>query len=296
MSQSAPQHSPATVGGALREGVRRLEAAGVPSAPLAAELLLLHVLGRDRAWIYGHPEDQLPPHQLSSFFAAIAARFAGTPTQYLTGKQEFWGLDFEVTPDVLIPRSETEHVIEVAIARLGEPRRNAPLRIADIGTGSGCIAIALAKEFPEAKICATDISAAALAVAMRNAVRNGVAERIAFAESNLLEAVKEPLQFDLVVSNPPYIGRAEEHTLPMDVRAHEPAVALFAGEDGLAIYPSLIKQANERLAQGGLLVLELGFGQFEWVSDLLDASRGWTRVSAMQDLAGIVRVISAIKD
>jgi release factor glutamine methyltransferase len=296
MSQAPAQPLPGIVGVALRDGIRRLESAGVPSAPLAAELLLLHTLGRDRAWIYAHPEETVSPEQMSSFFELIAARVAGTPTQYLTGKQEFWGLEFEVTRDVLIPRPETEHVIEVALERLGETRRNAPLRVADIGTGSGCIAVALAKELPAARIYATDISAAALAVARRNAERHDVADRILFVESNLLEAVSVPAQFDLIVSNPPYIGRSEAQTLPMDVRAREPEVALFGGEDGLALYPSLIKQAGKRLAPGGLLILELGFGQFEPVSELLDVSRGWTRVSAMQDLAGIVRVISAIKD
>ena len=296
MSQVAPQNPVVMVGEALREGIRRLEAAGVPSAPLAAELLLLHVLGRDRTWIYAHPEEAPTPDQLSAFFSLVASRISGTPTQYLTGKQEFWGLQFEVTPDVLIPRPETEHVIEVVLARLSEPRRNMPLRVADIGTGSGCIAVALAKELPAAEICATDISAAALVVARHNAARHGVADRITFVESNLLDAVIEPAQFDVIISNPPYIARAEAHTLPMDVRAHEPEVALFGGQDGLALYPSLVKQAGERLVPGGLLVLELGFGQFEAVSTLFDAAHGWTRVSAMQDLAGIVRVISAIKD
>jgi len=296
MSQVSPQNPVGMVGEALREGIRRLEVAGVPSAPLAAELLLLHVLGRDRTWIYAHPEEAPTPDQLSAFFSLVASRIAGTPTQYLTGKQEFWGLQFEVTPDVLIPRPETEHVIEVVLTRLSGPRRNMPLRVADIGTGSGCIAVALAKELPAAEICAADISAAALVVARRNAGRHGVADRIKFVESNLLDAVIAPAQFDVIVSNPPYIARAEAHTLPMDVRAHEPEVALFAGQDGLALYPSLVKQAGERLVPGGLLVLELGFGQFEAVSTLLDAAHGWTRVSAMQDLAGIVRVISAIKD
>lgn len=296
MSQAAPLRSADTIGEALRDGVRKLESAGVPSAPLAAELLLMHILGRDRAWIYAHPEQVISSEQTSSFNSLVAARISGMPTQYLTGRQEFWGLEFEVTRDVLIPRPETEHVVEVVVARVGEPRRPKPLRLADIGTGSGCIAVALAKELPAAKIWATDISTAALVVARRNAERHGVADRITFVECNLLDGVGEPQEFDLIVSNPPYIGRADAHTLPMDVRAHEPEVALFAGEDGLALYPSLIKQAAGRLASGGLFVLELGLGQFEPVSELLDASRGWTRVSAQQDLAGIVRVISAVKD
>ncbi len=173
----------------------RLRAANVPSHTLAAELLLMHALGRDRAWLYAHPEEPLDAPAAEKYFALIARRAAGEPTQYLTGKQEFWGLEFEVTPAVLIPRPETEHVIEVALERLGargikinmktgEP--SPPLRIADVGTGSGCIAVALAHELPHAEIFATDISSAALEVARRNALRHGVADRIHFTECDLL--------------------------------------------------------------------------------------------------------------
>src|SRR5882672_8860401 len=146
---------------ALKQGIHLLREAHVPSDTLAAELLLLHVTRRDRTWLYAHPEELLDPQANESYFSLLRRRAAGEPTQYLTGKQEFWGLEFEVTPDVLIPRPETEHLIEVALDRLGE-RRSEPLRIADIGTGSGCLAIALAHEFPEARVTATDISAAAL--------------------------------------------------------------------------------------------------------------------------------------
>ncbi len=296
MSQAASQFSVGAVGEALREGLRRLEAARVPSAPLAAELLLMHVLGHDRAWLYAHPEQPLDADRAAQFFALVAQRTAGTPTQYLTGKQEFWGLEFEVTRDVLIPRPETEHVIEVALSRLGESRRNSSLLVCDIGTGSGCIAVALAKELPNARIFATDISSAALAVAHHNAERHGVAGRIAFVECDLLDKVRDQSPFDLIVSNPPYVARNDAPSLPIDVRDHEPAIALFAGDDGLALYPLLIAQAGKRLKPGGLLALELGLGLFEPVSELLDAAHGWTRVSAAQDLAGIVRVISAIRD
>src|SRR5487761_501536 len=165
---------------ALRDAMTEMRSAGVPSHALAAELLLMHVMGRDRAWLYAHPEAPLDPESARKYFDLVARRSAGTPTQYLTGKQEFWGLEFGVTPAVLIPRPETEHIIEVAIKRLGEPRAQDPLRIADIGTGSGCIAVALARELPQAEIFATDISATALAVARRNAERHGVAERIRF--------------------------------------------------------------------------------------------------------------------
>ena len=296
MSQPAPQFFSTTVGATLRDGVQRLERANVPSAPLAAELLLMHVLGRDRTFLYAHPEEPIAPAQAETFLSLINKRDAGTPTQYLTGKQEFWGMDFEVTPDVLIPRPETEHLIEVALARIGEPRRNNKLRIADVGTGSGCIAVALAQEFPNAQIFASDISANALAVAKRNATRHNFADRITFQECNLLDGIPQHPSFDIIVSNPPYVARRDAATLPIDVREHEPEIALFAGEDGMAIYAPLIAQAATHLAKGGLLVLELGAGLFEPVSELLEARRGWTRVSATEDLAGIPRVIASIRE
>ena len=158
---------------ALRDAMARLSAANVPSHSLAAELLLMHTLGRDRAWIYAHPEFELDAAEAEKYFELVARRASGVPTQYLTGKQEFWGLEFEVTPAVLIPRPETEHIIEVALERLGAARKSEVLRVADVGTGSGCIAVALASECPNAEIFATDISAAALEVAKRNAARHG---------------------------------------------------------------------------------------------------------------------------
>src|SRR6202171_2468179 len=183
---------------ALKNGIAQLREASVPSFTLAAELLLLHVLGRNRTWLYAHPEEIIADAEAQRFFDLIARRAAGEPTQHLTGMQEFWGLEFEVTPDVLIPRPETEHVIEVALDRLalreiraGRPQKNAGegLQIADIGTGSGCIAISLAQELPAANFVATDISSAALVVAQRNATRHSVPDRIYFPESNLLDAV-----------------------------------------------------------------------------------------------------------
>src|SRR5256886_10721666 len=198
---------------ALKKGIAQLREAEVPSYTLAAELLLLHALGRDRTWLYAHPEEILGEMDSQRFFALLARRVAGEPTQHLTGKQEFWGLEFEVTPDVLIPRPETEHVIEVALDRLAvrelrsgrkQTLTGEGLQIADIGTGSGCIAVALAKELPAASIYATDISPAALAVACGNAARHKVADRVRFLEGDLLGDV--PPLLDLVVSNPPYIG------------------------------------------------------------------------------------------
>ena len=296
---------------ALKTGIAQLREAGVPSFTLAAELLLLHVAGQNRTWLYAHPEETLPDENLERFLALIGRRAAGEPTQYLTGKQEFWGLEFEVTPAVLIPRPETEHVIEVALDRLalrelraGRPQKTIGegLLIADIGTGSGCIAIALAKELPKADLVATDISQAALEVARRNAARHGVGERIRFVQGDLLERSGEermtsrettaPLLFDLVASNPPYIGRREAPTLAREVREHEPAHALFGGEEGYEMYGDLISQSATSLNRGGILVLELGYDSLPSVQPLLDAAN-WTRVGVTNDLAGIPRVISA---
>src|SRR6267154_4445219 len=258
---------------ALREGIAQLREAAVPSFTLAAELLLLSAVGRSRTWLYAHPDALLSDAEAQCFLALLVRRAAGEPTQHLTGKQEFWGLEFEVTPDVLIPRPETEHVIEVALDRLAVRERRAGrkqtlagegLQIADIGAGAACIAIALAKELPGATIYATDISSAALAVAHRNAARHSVSDRIRFLEYNLLDGFtargaanagpsivgaqhaapllatdsssnprqslvtshQSPL-FDLIASNPPYIGRREAATLMREVRDHEPEIALY---------------------------------------------------------------------
>jgi len=308
---------------ALKQAIAQLREANVPSYTLAAELLLLHTLSRDRTWLYAHPEELVPKGDAERLQGLVSRRAAGEPTQHLIGKQEFWGLEFEVTPDVLIPRPETEHVIEVALDRLalrevreGRPPKNsgAGLWIADVGTGSGCIAIALAKELPSAQIVATDISAVALAVARRNAARHAVNDRIRFLECNLLgeaaisnvatsavaalqgnpssvDAV-HPRPFDLVVSNPPYVGRQERDSLMREVRDHEPEIALYGGEQGYEMYAALIREAAIRLEPGGLLVLELGHNSRLAVEPLLDLP-DWTNVAVTNDLAGIPRVIDA---
>jgi len=288
---------------ALKEGTSRLRAARVPSHTLAAELLLMHALGRDRTWLYTHSEDAVDPAAEERYFALVARRAAGEPTQYLTGKQEFWGLEFEVTPAVLIPRPETEHVVEVALERLGargikirldtgEP--SALLRIADVGTGSGCLAVALAHELPHAEIVATDISAPALGVARRNAPRHGVLSRIHFLETNVLEGLlHEAGRFDLIVSNPPYVARNEATTLQREVREHEPHTALFGGPTGGEIYARLIEQAGALLRPGGILVLELGYNSAEHVRAIFAAQSRWADIRITNDLAGIPRVIAA---
>lgn len=296
---------------AMKQGLAQLRDAQVPSYTLAAELLLLHVLGRDRTWMYSHPEEEISAANAERYSALIRRRAAGEPTQHLTGKQEFWGLEFEVTPDVLIPRPETEHVIEVALDRLAvrelragrrQKTDGAGLRIADIGTGSGCIAIALARELPGAVIIATDISAAALAVARCNAVRHNVASRVHLLECNLFDGLHSsplaishsPLLFDLVVSNPPYIGRREAATLMREVREHEPEIALYGGEEGYELYADLVTQSSANLKPGGILVLELGHNSLPTVQPFLDSSV-WTKVRVTNDLAGIPRVLAAEK-
>ena len=312
--------NPMDIRAALKEGMARLRAAQIPSHTLATELLLMHVLGRDRAWIYGHPEEFLEPPAAEKFLALIARRAAGEPVQYLTGKQEFWGLEFEVTPAVLIPRPETEHVMEVALARLGErgikihmdtgaPRET--LRVADVGTGSGCLAIALAWELPHAEVFATDISTPALEVARRNAARHGVVDRIHFLQRDLLtglenaepssegtpHAVPAPTQngplYDLIVSNPPYIANNEAAQLQREVRDHEPHAALFGGPTVIEMYQRLVDQARDLLRDRGILVLELGHDSAEHLRAIFDAQPGWTNVALTMDLAGIPRVLAA---
>jgi release factor glutamine methyltransferase len=297
----------------LKQGIEQLRAGNVSSHTLAAELLLLHVSSQDRTWLYSHPEEILPDSTAETYFALLTRRASGVPTQHLTGRQEFWGLEFEVTPDVLIPRPETEHLIEVALDRLAvreiragrQPHLNSEkIPLVDVGTGSGCIAITLAKELPAATVYASDISDAALAVARRNATRHGFADRIHFLQSNLLETFtsfpvgplhapphESPL-FDLIISNPPYVSLREAESLPIEVRDHEPRTALFGGEEGYELYGALIPQAASHLKPGGLLVLELGDNSLPAVEPLLDRCN-WANVSVTKDLAGIPRVISA---
>ena len=307
---SSSNTSALDVRAALKEGMARLRAANVPSHTLATELLLMHALGRDRTWLYTHPEASLDVANVEKYLALIARRAAGEPTQYLTGKQEFWGLEFEVTPAVLIPRPETEHVMEVALARLGArgfkihldtgmPREK--MRVADVGTGSGCLAVALAWELPHAEVFATDISAPALEVAGRNAARHNVADRIHFLRTDLLDALGEESptgigrlpSFDLIVSNPPYVGRDEASQLQREVRDYEPDEALFAGPTGVEMYARLIEEAGRLLSTGGILVLELGYNSAEHVREMLDGHNCWTNVAFTNDLAGIPRVVAA---
>ncbi len=251
----------------------------------------MFTLGRDRAYLYGHPEHALSSEEHSRYDDALAQRSRGIPAQYITGHQEFWGMDLIVTPAVLIPRPETEHVIETLLACVGRTLSAAKLRIIDVGTGSGCIALALAKELPQAEIDATDISAEALEIARANASRLQFESRIRFHEGDLL-AEMERNAFDFVVSNPPYVGESEEDSVQLEVRKFEPRHAVFAGPTGLEVIERLIPQAHEVLKPGGWLVIEISGTIAAQVQELLAS---WNNVEITNDLQGIPRVAAAQK-
>ena len=277
-----------TVGDAIGWGATTLDESDSPSRNSRADatLLLRHVLNIPQAELYAYRERPLTGLQTERFNALIQERAKGKPIQYLTGEQEFYGLPFHVTPAVLIPRPETEHLVEATITRL-ENHPNP--RIADVGAGSGAIAVALAHALPNAKIVALDISAAALQVAYGNAQQNGVSERIRFMESDLLAAVANE-QFEAIVSNPPYIAESERKTLPKEVRDYEPSQALFAGPAGLEFYQRLIPAAHPLLAPAGWLLMEIGHGQQRAIETLL---QGWNAIEFITDLQSIPRVVIA---
>ncbi len=278
-----------------------------------AETLLLHVAGRDRAWLLAYPQAELASDHLLAFTELVARRAAHVPLQYLTGHQEFFGLDLRVTPDVLIPRPETELLVEAVLNRVRESgfaSRGTP-RLVDVGTGSGAIALALASQLasqfnsqlnsqiPGAEIWALDISSAALAVARANAVRLRLHGRVQFALSDLLSDVLGAANgndllgdTDAIVSNPPYVPAGDAPEMQPEVRDHEPHLALFAGGDGLEVYRRLIPQAWEALRPGGLLAMEFGFGQKPALARLLAA---WDQVRFLDDYAGIPRVVLGLR-
>jgi release factor glutamine methyltransferase len=283
-----------TLRNALASAVSRLAAANVPSPRMNAELLLMFTLECDRAYLHAHPERELTAGEQERFEQALAQRAKGVPAQYITGHQEFWGMDFIVTPAVLIPRPETEHVIETVMQLEpagGGARPTRTLRIVDAGTGSGCIALALAKELPQAEIHATDVSTVALEIARANAARHRLEGRVRFHENDLLEGL-EGGAFDLVVSNPPYVGESEEDQVEMEVRKFEPREAVFAGPTGLEIVERLVPQARRALKPGGWLVMEISGTIADGVRRLLE---DWDEVTIKNDLQGIPRVASARK-
>jgi len=269
----------------------RLIRAGIPpdQASIDAEVLARHVLGWDRAEYLTRRHEPFPEQTADRFEAAVEQRERRVPVAYITGHREFWGLDFEVSPDVLIPRPETELMVEAALKFLSNAAGSP--RIADVGTGSGCLAVSLACECTQATVVATDVSRAALAVAQRNASRHGVTARIQFVVASFLDGVPSP--FDLILANPPYVPRSHEATLSADVRNHEPALAVFGhGDDGLDDVREVLAQAASRLAPSGRLMLEFGFGQGPDVRR--DAERaGLQIIDVLNDLQGHERTLVA---
>jgi release factor glutamine methyltransferase len=262
-----------------------------------AELLIMFTLDCDRAYLYAHPERELTPDETQRYDEALVRRASGVPAQYITGHQEFWGLDLIVSPAVLIPRPETEHVVETVLAlakpKFVERRAPSPVRIVDVGTGSGAIALALAKELPSAEIHATDISSEALEVARANAARHELTPRIEFYQTDLLGGLP-PSSLDFVVSNPPYVGESEEDSVQLEVRKFEPRNAVFAGPTGLEVIDRLIPQAETVLRPGGWLVFEISGTIADQVRGLL-SSWDWDDVAIRNDLQGIARVAIARK-
>jgi len=253
-----------------------------------AEALLGSVLGRNKAWLIGHAREELPESAIPQLAEWVERRSFGEPIQYIIGETEFYRMPFHVNHDVLIPRPETEILVEKAL-ELARVFR--PVRILDVGTGSGAIAVALAHERPDAVVAATDLSASSLEMARANAGRNGVSGRIRFLEGDLLAPVAGE-QFEIIVSNPPYVAAADSGKLAVEVRDYEPAQALFAGADGLAIHRRLIPEAWEALVPGGFLILEIGYEQQPAVKTIL-ADAGFDEIEFTPDLQGIPRVASA---
>ena len=277
-----------TVHTALQQGVRILEDAGIAVPRLTAEVLLGHAMHVERAYFFAHPEQELREVEWLHYGRYLHERLGGKPTQYITGHQEFWGMDFIVSPAVLIPRPETEHLIETVlpVARTLETPK-----IVDVGTGSGCIALVLAKELPNAEIDAIEISAEALEIARANAARHQLEARVRFLQQDLLEDFAAN-GFDLVVSNPPYVGKSEEDEVQLEVRKFEPRNAVFAGQTGLEIIERLIPQAMTVLKSGGYLVMEISGTIAGAVEALLG---GWDERRMIRDLQSIPRVVSVRK-
>jgi len=276
---------------ALASAVDRLESADVGSPRLNAEVLLMFVLGVNRAHLYAHPERELTPEEESRYDDVLAQRATGMPSQYITGHQEFWGLDLVVSPAVLIPRPETEHLVE-SVLELARAIRQP--KIVDVGTGSGCIALALVHELKGADMYAVDASADTLEIARANAARLQLDARIHFVQSDVLAALAGSSDFDFVVSNPPYVGFGEADKVQKSVRDFEPRMAVFAGERGLDIIAPLVSQAHGVLKPGGWLALEIGYSMRDSVLNLLEPEM-WEEIRVAPDLQRIPRVIVAKK-
>lgn len=283
-----------TIAEALLQGANKLRKSGVAEARREAGSLLGYLLHRDRSFIIGHAEDSISSEEQEAFNQLLNERAQGKPQQYITGHQEFFGLDFEVTPEVLIPRPETELLVETALGLL----TNAEALICDVGTGSGCVAVTLLHERTNARGVAIDISPAAIEVARRNAAKHSVSARLEFLVSDCFDDVEPETLFDVIVSNPPYIPAGDLAGLQREVRDHEPHLALEAGADGLSIVRRLLTDVGTHLKSGGHFLCEIGFGQSEAVAGLLapmvDAG-SWKLLDIYPDLQGIPRVVAIQK-
>jgi release factor glutamine methyltransferase len=304
---------------ALASAVERLDAADVGSPRMNAEVLLMFVLGADRAYLYAHPERELTPEEAARSEETLAQRATGMPSQYITGHQEFWGLDFVVSPAVLIPRPETEHLVEAVLELARGIQRP---KLVDVGTGSGCIALALAHELPDAEVYAVDLSAEALEIARANAARLRLDKRVQFLQCNVLEPVWEKTpdvipdrhavipsedfspsrgtcfselrDFDFVISNPPYVAFSEADKVQKSVQEFEPRMAVFAGLHGTDVIVPLIEQGYGFLKPSGWLALEIGYSMRDEVVNLLSPTM-WDDIRVVPDLQGIPRVVMACK-
>jgi release factor glutamine methyltransferase len=275
----------------LQRAARDLNASGSPSPRLDAEVLLMRLLGMDRLQLSMQPERELAGEEVAGFTRWVERRSLGEPVAYILGDKEFWSLRFEVGREVLIPRPETECLIEEVLRFFRPPGEG--LRILDIGTGSGAIGVVLARELPGARVAATDISPGALAVARRNALSHGVADRMEYFQGDLFTAVSG--DWDIICSNPPYIPEVEYDLLPAGIRNFEPPEALIAGPDGLAFHRRIIREGLNRLKESGRMFLEIGEGQRDQVVALFREEGGYGDIDCRKDYGGIDRVASARK-
>jgi release factor glutamine methyltransferase len=281
--------SSATIAETLKRASEYLREASVPNDLLDAQTLLAEALGQDRTYLIINYNKVLTDDELFRYRSLIERRATGEPLQYITGHQEFFGLEFEVTPDVLIPRPETELIIEETIRIVERSDLDRPL-IVDAGTGSGCIAVTLTREINRLRAIATDVSPAALLVAKRNAARHGMSDRIDLIAANLFDTLAEIPFADIIISNPPYVARQELATLQREVRDWEPQLALTDFDDGLSFYRRLLKDAPARLKPGGYLICEMGYTQSQAIKAMIDPAI-WTEPQLLIDLQGIPRTL-----
>ncbi len=288
-----------TFGEVLQIGINRLKEARISDAKRDAEELMLYLMHEERKFLFLHYRDDTDEDHADAFFEMVDRRAAGEPLQYIVGSQEFMGLPFEVNESVLIPRQDTESLVELALEKAKEKKRS--LSVLDMCCGSGAIAVSVAHFLPKAKVTACDISADALEVAKRNAEKNGVAGRIEFLQSDLFSVQKKkktvPIKetFDMILSNPPYIPTAVIGTLQREICEHEPLGALDGGEDGLDFYRRIVKDARANLKKDGLLMMEIGSDQAEAVTALLEAEDAYEEIEVHRDLAGLDRIVACRK-